>query len=159
MKTKWLIFSLVAALGAGGLVAFKTHAAERTAEARGWRATLRGRIKEKLGLTDDQAAQIQAAFVDEKDRIKDLAVKLHQARISLRESIKSSNADEASVRATSAKVAAVQADLAVLRLKLYGKVNPILTSEQREKVKAFQEKVDDFIDNALDRLGQRASKP
>jgi Spy/CpxP family protein refolding chaperone len=156
--SKWLILTVAATLTAGGLIAFKAHAAERTTEPRAWRANLRERIKEKLGLTEDQAGQIKTALAAEKDSIKELLAKLHQARVSLREAIQAPNADEASVRVASAKVATVQADLAVLRLKLYGKLNPILTSDQRDKVQQFQQRIDDFLDNALDRLGQRLNK-
>jgi Spy/CpxP family protein refolding chaperone len=75
----------------------------------------------------------------------------------LRDAIQSSGATEASVRAAAAKVATVEADLAVERLKLYGRISPILTADQREQVKQFQSKIDDFLDGAINRLSERLS--
>ena len=156
MKTsKWMAIGLVAAVGACGTFAFKARAAERTFGARAARGQFLERAKEKLGLTDDQAAQIKNALLAEKDTLKGLISKLHDARTGLREAIQASNATETTVRAASAKVAAVEADLAVERLKLFGKISPILTEEQRAKIKEFQSRLDDFVDGAIDRLGER----
>jgi Spy/CpxP family protein refolding chaperone len=156
-KSKWLVISMAAALSAGGLFVLKAQAAERVAAQRPLRGQWLERAREKLGLTDEQVAQIKAQLQGEIGTVKDLITKLHQERIGLREAIQSAGATEASVRAAAAKVAAVEADLAVERLKLYGKITPILTAEQREQVKQFQSKVDDFLDGAIDRLGERLS--
>ena len=123
------------------------------------RGHLRERIaekaKEKLGLTDEQLTKIRAELKGEKDSVRDLVSKLHEARVQLRSSIQATDATEASVRAASSKVAAVEADLAVERLKLYCRISPILTDEQKEKVKQFQSRIDDFLDNAINRMGEK----
>ena len=113
------------------------------------------RAKEKLGLSDDQVSQIKAQLLAEKDNLKDVISKLHDARVSLREAIQAPDATEASVRAASAKMAAVESDLAVERLKLFGKISPILTEDQRDKVKEFQTKIDDYLDGAISHIGER----
>ena len=146
---------LVLAVASCGSLALRAGAAERASGARAARGQFLERAKEKLGLTDEQAAQIKTVLVGEKETLKGLVVKLHEARTGLREAIQASEATEASVRAASAKVAAVEADLAVERLKLFGKISPILTEEQRAKVKEFQSRIDDFMDGAIDRLGER----
>jgi Spy/CpxP family protein refolding chaperone len=155
-KSKSLLL-LAAALIAGGLIIFKTQAAEPSATNQHPRQQWLERAREKLGLTDDQVAQIKTEVQGEVATVKDLVTKLHDARMGVREAIQSSGATEASVRAAAAKVAAVEADLAVERLKLYGKVSPILTADQREQVKQYQSRIDDFLDGAINRLGERLS--
>ena len=150
-----MLIAVAVALGAGGLVVFKAHAAERSFGGRPMRGQFLERAKEKLGLTDDQVSQIKAQLLAEKDNLKGMIAKLRAARVGLREAIQASDATETSVRAASAKVAVAEADLAVERLKLFGKISPILTDEQRDKVKEFQSKLDDFVDGAISRIGER----
>jgi Spy/CpxP family protein refolding chaperone len=154
-NTKWLIITLAAAVTAGGLFVLKTQAAERAGLQRPSRGRLLERAKEELALSDDQVTKIKTELQTEKDSLKSLILKLHEARVTLRQTIQAADATETSVRAASAKAAAVEADLAVARLKLFGKINPILTPDQREKVKHFQSKVDDLIDGAINKIGER----
>jgi|ERR1043165_8940941 Spy/CpxP family protein refolding chaperone len=153
--SKLLVITLAAGLSVGGVFVVKAHAAERNATHRAFHGRLLERAKEKLGLTDDQVAKIKSELKGEKDTIKDLISKLHEARAGLREAIQASDANETSVRSASAKVATVEADLAVERLKIYGKISPILTSEQLEKVHEIQARLDDFLDNAIGHIGDR----
>src|SRR6267142_2939396 len=156
MKTSNLLVVILAAgLAAGGFVVFNSHAVERAAGTGHFRGQFLERAKEKLGLTEDQISKIKDELKAEKDTIKDLISRLHDARTTLRETIQSSGATEATVRAASAKVAAVEADIAVERMKLHGRINPLLTSEQKEKIKAFQSKIDDFVDTIINRVGDR----
>lgn len=95
---------------------------------------------------------------DEKENITGMISRLHDARSEMRQAIRASDANESTVRAASAKVAAVEADLAVERLKLYGKIAPILTTGQREKLQQMAAQVDDFVDQAINRFGQKLSE-
>ena len=156
-KSKWLAFPVAAALTAVGLFVFKTQAAESSAAQRPARAQWLERAREKLGLTDDQVARIKTALQGDVETVKDVITRFHDARMALRDAIQSPGATEASVRAAAANVAAVEADLAVERFKLYGKISPILTADQRQQVKQFQSKIDDFLDGAIVRLGDRLS--
>jgi Spy/CpxP family protein refolding chaperone len=113
------------------------------------------RIRERLDLTDDQVAQIKAQIQPEREALKDMIARLREAKAQLRQSIHSSDANDAAIRTTAAKVAEVEADLAVERHKLYGKINPILTAEQRAKIVEFQDKLDDFLDATIYRLTRR----
>jgi len=157
MKTaRWLVITLAAGvLAAGGLFTMEASAAEKPSLQRGVKSQFLQRAKEKLGLTDDQVAKIKTELKAEKDTLSDLLSRLHEARVGLREAIQTADANETSVRASSAKVAAVEADLAVERLKLYGRISPILTTEQREKIMEFQTRLDDFVDNMVNHLGER----
>ena len=153
-----MAITVAAALGVGGLTVLKTSAVERTGAEGPLKGHLLERAKEKLGLTDEQAAKIKSELQADKDNLASLARKLHEAHISLREAIHAADANESSVRAAAAKVAQVEADIAVERLKLYWKISPILTSEQREKLKLMQERIDDFLESVITRIGDRLAE-
>ena len=54
------------------------------------------------------------------------------------------------------KVASVEAGWAVERMKLYGKIAPILTDQQRRKIAGFERRADNFAGGAIARLGERS---
>jgi Spy/CpxP family protein refolding chaperone len=149
-RRNWYAIAVAVVLCAGGFVPIKAQAAEP-----GARTQLMEKVKEKLGLTDEQVAKLNEQLQGEKEVLKQLISKLHDSKLELRSAIHLSDASESSIRAACAKVAAVEADLAVERHKVFAKINPILTSEQREKAKEFMGKIDDFIDGAINRLGER----
>lgn len=152
MKTKILACSLAAALAACGFVAVKAYAADTSTTAPAHGGILQ-RLADKLNLTGDQRTQIKAVLAGEKETLMPMLGRLHDARKNLREAIQASGANEASVRAASAKVAAAEADLAVERMKLYGKIAPILTDAQRQQLAGLQERADEFVDRVIARLG------
>jgi len=145
---------MAAALCAGGLAAMKTQAAERSLPQPPGHGHLLERVKEKLDLTDDQVARIKTEIGAEKETLKNLILRLHEARLGVREAIRASNASEATVRTAAAKVGTAQADLAVERFKLHCRINPILTDEQREKLKEFEARIDQWVETAVNRLGE-----
>jgi Spy/CpxP family protein refolding chaperone len=155
-KTNWFRMTAAAVLSAGLLTTFQSTAADRPA-LRGNRAELAQKAREKLGLSDEQIARIKEVLAADKDTLKDLITRMHDARVTLREAIHAKDATESSVRAAAEKVGAVQSDLAVERFKLHHKISPILTEEQRAKIKQFQGQIDDFLENAVNRLGERLS--
>ena len=150
MKSKFLAIATATVIAAGGLSS-TTLAAD--AAAGPVRPRMLQRIGEKLNLTGDQKAQIKSIFRSERDTLAPLLAALHEARENLRAAIRASDANETSVRAASAKVAAAEADLAVERMKLYGKIAPILTDEQKQQLAEMQQRADDFVDNVIARIG------
>jgi Spy/CpxP family protein refolding chaperone len=154
MKTNILIFTAAAAIMAGGFITTSLAADNSTAPTMPRRGQMFKRIAEKLDLTADQKAQIKTIMRGEKDTLKNLLGRLHDARKNLREAIQSSGANESSVRAASAKAAGVEADLAVERMKLYGKITPVLTGEQRQKISEFTQRADDFADSFIAHAGE-----
>lgn len=110
------------------------------------------RLAQKLNLTDDQKTQIKAILSADKDKLAGLSGQLHEARQNLRTAIHASDANETTVRAASAKVASVEADFAVERMQLYGKIAPILTHEQRRKIADFEQRVDSLVGAAVARM-------
>jgi Spy/CpxP family protein refolding chaperone len=151
MKKLFIILTAAAALAASGFT-YQTHAADtsglQTEHGRPFQ-----RIAQMLNLTDSQQAQIRTILIDDRGTLVPLLSKMHNARKSLREAIRASDANEATVRAAAANVAAVEADLAVERMKLYGKIAPILTEAQLKELADLQQLGDDAVDNALARLG------
>ena len=124
MKTsKLLVIATAAALGVGGILVFNARAEHR---ARQWRvgiaANIAQRVKEKLDLTEDQVSQIKVALKSERENIADLLTKLHAAHKELRATIQKPDSDENAIRGAASKVAAVQADIAVERAKVFRKV-------------------------------------
>jgi len=81
---------------------------------------------------------------------------LHVARENLRAAIRAGDANETTVRAASARVAAVEADLAVERMKIFAKIAPILTDEQRRQISEFEQRADDYVDRAIARANDRS---
>ena len=159
MKTKkYLILSVAAALVVSGVTVFNSQAAEASARQRPLRARLMERAKQRPGLSDEQTAQIRAIVKSEKDNLNPLLTRLHDARASLRQAIQAPSATESSVRAASAKVAAVEADFAVERLKLFTRISPILTDEQRTKLAGMQQRMDEVIDTIIARAGERLAE-
>lgn len=157
MKKKYLIITLAAAVAVGGLTLLNA----RAATAGGGR--LRGgpiaqRVAAHLNLSDSQKSQIKAALKSEKDTLAKLFTQLHETRKGLRDAVRAEDATEATVRAAAAKVATVESDLAVERLKLHGKIAPLLTADQREKLGAIEARIDDFVTDALGRLGERLAE-
>jgi Spy/CpxP family protein refolding chaperone len=152
MKTKIILCTLAAALAVGGFTATRSLAAD-VPVANANRGHLLRQIADKLNLTADQRSQIKTILLGEKDTLAPLLSAEHQARISLRLAIRSGDANETSVRAASAKVAAAEADLAVERMKLYGKIAPILTDAQQQQLTTVEQTVDGFVDNVIARVG------
>lgn len=151
MNTKFLTLAAAALMIAGGFTP-NLHAADDSSGAPRHGRFFQ-RIAERLNLTADQKTQIKTILAADKDTLQSLLGQLHDARINLRGAIQAADANEAGVRAASAKVAAVEADLAVERMKLYGKIAPVLTDEQRRKISAMEQRVDDFVDNVITQIG------
>jgi Spy/CpxP family protein refolding chaperone len=155
MKHGILTMAMAAGLLLGGLTLNSFAAADRALPRRGEVAE---RVKEKLGLTDEQVKKIKSEVASEKSDISDVAHRLHTARTELRETIQKPDATENEIRGASAKVAAVEADAAVLRAKLHKKISPVLTSEQQGKIKKAQKHVGQLVDRIIDRIGERLSE-
>ena len=149
-----LTLATAAAIFAGGST-LESPAAENAAAPPAHGRILQ-RIARKLNLTDDQKTQIKAVLSADRGTLAALLGQWHDARKNLRAAIHAGDANETSVRATSAKVAVAEADLAVERMKLYGKIAPILTDGQRRQIAALEERFNRFADDAIARIGDGA---
>ncbi len=154
MKNTILLCSLVAALVADGFTATKAFAAEKSGGAPvSMHGKILQRLADRLELSTDQRSQIKTILKGEEDTLKPLLTSLREARTNLRAAIHAADANETNVRAASAKVASAEADLAVERMKISGKISPILTAGQRQKISELEARVDEFASHALARLG------
>ncbi len=94
----------------------------------------------KLGLTDAQKAQAKAIFQGNRDLVKPLFTSLRTEEKNLQGLIHADTLDEAAIRAETAKVAGIQADLNVNRAKVEAQFRAILTPAQVVLLKAMPEK-------------------
>jgi Sigma-70, region 4 len=78
-KSNWLVISVAAALTAGGLILFKTQAAEPSVNQASPHRQWLQRARERLGLTDEQVAQIKTELQGEVATVKDMIASLHDA--------------------------------------------------------------------------------
>ena len=97
-------------------------------------------LARKLSLTDQQKSQAQAIFKANRATAKPLFTSLMTEKHQLRTLIMSGTADEAAIRAESAKVASIEADLAVQRANGAKQFQALLTPDQQAKLKALQAK-------------------
>jgi Spy/CpxP family protein refolding chaperone len=159
MKTlKHLALTAAIALAIGGAFAVNLHAAQFASTEGAPGVKLRERVKEQLHLSEDQLAKIKTELKVEKSNITTLLTRLHDAHAQLRAEIRKSDATEASVREVAAKVSGVESDLAVERMKLYGKISPILTADQRAKLAQLEAGIDQFIERIISRIDSKLSE-
>lgn len=97
------------------------------------------KLVEKLGLTDAQQAQAKAIFEANKPIVRPLKESLHAEKKNLHALMHADKFDEAAIRAESAKIAAIYADLNVNKAKVGVQFRAILTPAQLATLKALHE--------------------
>ncbi len=152
MKTNFPTIAATAVIFAFGLTT-KTFAADNSATTTPLRGHFFQRITDRLNLTDAQKSQIKTALNGEKETLAPLLGQLYEARKNLRAAIQSAGANETAVRAASAKAAADEGDLAVERMKIFGEIATVLTDEQRRQISEFEQRADEFVENAIAQIG------
>ena len=95
----------------------------------------------RLDLTEEQRAQFRTIMQSHVTDWKELTDRMSKARQALNAAVAADIPDEPSIRERSAAVAAVQADLAVVRAKVRAEVFGILTPEQQERAKQMQQQM------------------
>ena len=95
-----------------------------------------------LGLTAEQKATAKEIFKKNRPLVEPLLKQLAAERKALHDLIQADTVDEAAIRAQSAKMAAVGADLAVQRAYGSQEFRKILSAEQLQKLKALQARRD-----------------
>jgi len=166
MKTGTKIMLTV---GAAGMVALGAIAMAGPGfggrEGRGWgEGCRRGgfgerlRLGERLGLTEEQRGKIKTVLESHKGEMQTLAEKLMTERKALRELIHADKVDESAIRAQVAKMAAVEADLAVARANVAHEIQPLLSPEQKQRAKELQAEAEkrgaEFRERIAKRRGQ-----
>ena len=91
----------------------------------------------QLELTSEQRARLRTIVRQHEDEFQTFVDREVDARSSLLSVIHDPAASDDDVRNASSAVSVVDADLALFRARLYGEIQPILTDEQKETVRAF----------------------
>ncbi|MGE3512677.1 MAG: Spy/CpxP family protein refolding chaperone [Vicinamibacterales bacterium] len=97
----------------------------------------------RLNLTEAQREQVKSALDSHRDEMRALADKAFEARKGLRAAIAADSFDESAVRARSAEVATIEADMAVLQARVHQEVWQLLTPEQQKQAKELQARMDE----------------
>ena len=105
----------------------------------------------QVGVTDAQKEQIRGILREQRPQVQPLRKQLVQERRALRDAIQQSPVNESAIRTQSARVAQVQADLAVQRARIADKVRAVLTPDQVSKLKELQAQRDARVDERLNR--------
>jgi Spy/CpxP family protein refolding chaperone len=127
-RSRWL-----AALALGSIVIAPAGSALAAADAPSQATHGRDWLKQRLGLTDDQAAQVKTILKDQAAQGRQLGQSLRQAQAELRQ-LALGGADDATLQAKREEVQRLVAQGVDLRVEALRKIGPLLTPEQREKL-------------------------
>ena len=111
-----------------------------------------------LNLTDAQKQSVKAIIEKYRAETKAIADAMMPARKALNDAVTADAFDESAIRAASAKVAAAEADGAVLRAKVHSEVWAVLTPEQQQQARQLREHVRNRAGMRLNQLRQRAGR-
>lgn len=95
----------------------------------------------ELKLTPEQQEKILGVLKNHRSDFQKTLEKLAEAHRKLGDVTTQDNATEAAVREAHKAVAAAQEDLAVLRAKVRWEIMPLLTEEQKGKVRSWMEEI------------------
>jgi protein CpxP len=140
MNTTWKTLSVAAALFAGVGMA---HGAPQGCIEENTPGHSSGHLKKmakELGLDDQQKVQVKDILKSNHNQIKPLMDTMITERRAMRSLIHAETIDEVAIRAQAAKMASLQADLAVNRAHIAQKLRSVLTPDQVQKFKTLQEK-------------------
>lgn len=98
-------------------------------------------FSQQLQLTDAERDQLKAIAQSHHDEWQALGDRARAAHQALAAAVTADTIDETTIRARSADVAAVEADMAVAGAHAYSEVLQILTPDQKAKLKALQAQV------------------
>jgi len=118
----------------------------------------KGRIFAQLGVTDEQKAEVKGILRKYQPTVEPMVRQLVDARRALRGTIRAETIDESAIRAQAAKVASLEADLAVQRAHVAHDIRAALTPDQIAKLKEMQANRDARVDAFLSRVAKRISE-
>jgi protein CpxP len=153
--TKALIGAgVVAALTVGGFFAFLAHADTNDFGSASGGFRFR-RILAQIGVTAQQKAQVKTILRGYQPTLEPLVKEVVTERRALRDTIRAETIDETAIRAQAAKVASLEADLAVERAHVAHDVRVVLTPGQISKLKDMQIDADARFDALLQHIANR----
>ncbi|MGD1018056.1 MAG: Spy/CpxP family protein refolding chaperone [Verrucomicrobiia bacterium] len=155
--TKALIGAgIVAALTVGGFFAFLAHAGtNEVADSLFEGQHHFGRRLAELGMTDAQKTQVKSILRSYQPTVGPLVKEVVTERRALRDTVRAQTIDETAIRAEAAKVASLEADLAVQRAHVVHDIRAVLTPGQIQKLKDMQVDADARFDGFLQHIANR----
>ena len=117
------------------------------------------RMARALDMTDDQQSQVKGVLRAHQADIEAQLTASQAARQALHAAVVAQPFDEATIRAKAADVGKAQADGSVLFAKIRSEIDPILTTDQKAKVKTFQSKMRQRNDNAIQNFRKFLASP
>jgi Spy/CpxP family protein refolding chaperone len=134
-KTRKVAVGAFVAMAFLVLAAGLSHAhGARRGGGEGFPGTYPERLLDRLGATAEQKAQIRETLGKYRPEAEPAVRQLAAERQALRRMIRDGAADENAIRAQSAKVSSLEADLAVVRARAAKEVRSFLTAEQIAKL-------------------------
>jgi len=112
----------------------------------------------ELGVTDDQRQQIDTTLRNHLSTTQPLLKQLVEERRKLRQAVRADELDDKAIRAQAARVATIEADLAVERAHIVHDIKPVLTPAQLEKVATSQADSDERFDSFLLQFAKHAAE-
>jgi len=116
------------------------------------------KIASALGLSAQQKHDIKEILKKNRPQTQPLMKQLITERRALRSLIQNETIDEPAIRAQSAKVAAIESDMAVERARVTQEIRTVLTPEQVQKYLDIQAKRDRKLDKFLLRASKRIDR-
>ena len=100
-----------------------------------------------LDLTDAQRDQIRSILEARRAANEPLMERARTAREALQQAMQAQPVDEATIRARSADLGAVEADLAIARAQVQAEITAVLTDEQKAELAKMREERNERMEN------------
>ena len=110
-----------------------------------------------LELTDAQREQIRGIAKTHEPEFREVGQRLRAAHEGVNALITADAVDEAAIRARSGELAAIEADAAVMRAKVYQEVFSLLTAEQQAKARELRAQMQERMKQRME--GRRERRP
>lgn len=111
-------------------------------------------LRSKLGITAEQRGRIADVLKAHRAEIAKAVQGVVEKRRALRDAVLADQPDEKAIRAAADGLSKAIGDAAVLASRVRGEVQPILTPEQRETLKAFRAEHDEDLDAFLRKMAE-----
>jgi len=148
--TAWTAEGAAAGAGEGGLAGGRPLV-------RCLRETVRmlRELRQELDLTPEQKREIGIILKDYREETVAVIRAVHDRRVALMHAVRSDTIDERAIRRAAGALGEAIGDGAVLRARVRQQVRPVLTEEQRDKVDATIEAIEELWAEAIDDLDKK----
>jgi len=110
---------------------------------------------ERLDLSDAQKARVKEILDSHQNDLRTLGTRSMTAHQALDTATTSDSFDEAAVRTRSAELAAIDADMAVMRARVYNEVYQLLTPDQQKQLKQLRAEMQQRMQDRGSHRGQK----